>query len=84
MAPEAIAAWQQAADFWYLWSSSAFLRAYAAATAATDLLPQSEPHLDLLLKVHLMERAIEELLFELDNRPDGITAALQGILELAQ
>ena len=84
VAPDAIAAWQQAADFWYAWSSSAFLRAYSTATAATDLLPRSEPQLDLLLKVHLMERAIEELQYELDNRPDRATFALHGILELAQ
>ncbi len=84
VAPDAIAAWQQAADFWYAWSSSAFLRAYSTATAATDLLPRSEPQLDLLLKVHLMERAIEELQYELDNRPERATFALHGILELSQ
>jgi maltose alpha-D-glucosyltransferase / alpha-amylase len=82
VAPDAIAAWQQAADFWYLWTSSAFLRAYAAATASTNLLPRSETQLDLLLKVHLLERTVEELQYALANRPDNVPAALRGILEL--
>ena len=82
VAPDAVAAWQQAAEFWYLWSSSAFLRAYETATAQTDLLPKSDAHRDLLLKVHLMERAIWDLQSELDNRPDRVAAALHGILKL--
>ena len=83
VASDAIAPWQQAADFWYMWSSSAFLRAYATATSATDLLPKSDAQLDLLLNVHLMERTVGELQHELDNRPDGVVGALHGILELA-
>jgi maltose alpha-D-glucosyltransferase/alpha-amylase len=83
VAPDAVTVWQQAADFWYLWTSSAFLRAYAAATAATDLLPKPSAQLDLLLKVHLMEKAIHEVQDELDNRPDRVAVPLRGILELA-
>jgi maltose alpha-D-glucosyltransferase / alpha-amylase len=80
--PDAVAAWQSAADFWHVWNSSAFLKAYLAATSATELLPKSRAQLELLLQVQLMERAAYELQHELNNRPDRAAIPLRGILEL--
>jgi maltose alpha-D-glucosyltransferase/alpha-amylase len=83
VAPDAIAAWQQAADFWYSWTSSAFLKAYIAATAATDLLPKADTQIDMLLQVFLLEKAIGELQLELASRPERVIVPLRGILELS-
>jgi maltose alpha-D-glucosyltransferase/alpha-amylase len=83
VAVDALAAWQQAADFWYVWNSSAFLRAYTAAIAPTGLVPTASAPLNLLLQVHLMEKAVYELRLELDNRSDRVAVPLQGILELS-
>ncbi len=80
--PDAEAALRQAAHFWYLWSSSAFLKAYAAATSGTSLLPNSRAQLDLLLQVHLLEEAVYELQYDLNDSPDQLSVALNHILEL--
>ena len=67
VAPEAIASWREAARFWNLWSSSAFLRAYLQTPAAA-LLPTQQAQQDLLLDFYLLERAVQELRFELGAR----------------
>ncbi|HEV3416168.1 MAG TPA: maltose alpha-D-glucosyltransferase [Pirellulales bacterium] len=80
--PDAQTAIKEAAEFWYVWTSSAFLRAYAAAVSTADLLPTNPAHIDALFDFHLLERAIYELNYELNNRPDDVETPLRGILEL--
>jgi maltose alpha-D-glucosyltransferase / alpha-amylase len=80
--PDALATWKSAAAFWQQWTSSAFLKAYLAATDAAELLPRPRVQLNLLLQVHLMARATYELQYELKNRPDRVASPLQVILEL--
>jgi maltose alpha-D-glucosyltransferase/alpha-amylase len=81
-APDAQTAVREAAEFWYVWTSSAFLRAYATAAAPADLLPASPDHIDALFDFHLLERAVYELSYELNNRPDEVETPLRGILEM--
>ncbi len=79
---DALTTWKSAADFWRRWVSSAFLKSYLATTAGTQLWPSSPAQLNLLLQVHLMQRATYELEHELKARPDRVAIPLQGILEL--
>jgi maltose alpha-D-glucosyltransferase/alpha-amylase len=37
-----------------------------------------------LLDLFLVEKALYELRYELDNRPDWVGATLRGLLEMAQ
>jgi maltose alpha-D-glucosyltransferase/alpha-amylase len=68
-------AWQQSACL-------EFLRAYREHIAANpDLLP-SPDDAQLLLNVYLLEKALYELLYELNNRPEWLTIPLDGILAL--
>jgi len=80
--PDAQTALREAADFWYVWTSSAFLRAYAAAVTPADLLPTTAAHIDLLFDFHHLERAIYELGYELSTRPEEVETPLRGIVEL--
>jgi maltose alpha-D-glucosyltransferase/alpha-amylase len=80
--PDAQTALREAAEFWYVWTSSAFLRAYAAAAAPADLLPANPAHIDALFDFHLLERAIYELSYELNNRPEEVESPLRGILDM--
>ncbi len=80
-APDAVAAWQNAASFWALWSSSAFLRAYALATEDSGLLPHTRGHWDLLLQFHLLAEAIYELRAALSDAPQQAAAPLARILQ---
>ncbi len=83
VAPDSVGAWQQAANFWSLWTASGFLRAYSTTSAACDLLPKSRQQWDLLLHFHLLEEAIYELRDILNNTPEQVSISLHRILELS-
>jgi maltose alpha-D-glucosyltransferase/alpha-amylase len=67
------------------WESAAvaeFLRAYQAEIAARkDLLPAAE-HAQNLYSAYVLEKALYELLYELNNRPTWLSIPLGGILYL--
>ncbi len=76
------------ARWWQRWVSAAFLGAYLAAPEAADdgaaprLLPADPADLALLLDVYLLDKAIYELRYELNNRPEWVPIPLTGILQL--
>ena len=74
-----IAAWGR---LWQNAASAEFLRAYRETIAANpDLLP-SPQQCQSLLGAYLLEKAIYELLYELNNRPAWLRIPLAGILSL--
>jgi maltose alpha-D-glucosyltransferase/alpha-amylase len=72
------------ARFWCAWVSAAFLRAYLKRTARTAFLPQTHEELRVLCDIHLLEKAIYELGYELEYRPDWVRIPLRGILQLLE
>jgi maltose alpha-D-glucosyltransferase/alpha-amylase len=70
------------ATFHQRWSSITFLSAYLPPVVASGLLPSSRPELALLLEVHLLEKALYELSYELDSRPHWVELPLQGLLDV--
>jgi maltose alpha-D-glucosyltransferase/alpha-amylase len=80
--PEALAAPQAALRFWCFWSSSAFLKTYAATVSPAGLLPESPAQRESLLHFHLLQRTIQELMSDLNHRPQQAIVPLRGILEL--
>jgi maltose alpha-D-glucosyltransferase / alpha-amylase len=69
-------------EFHSTWSSVAFLRAYLGQMGETSLLPATPAELALLLDVHLLEKALSELSYELDTRPAWVELPLRGILAI--
>ena len=67
------------AQFWYLWVCVAFLKAYLPAGGRASILPREKDGLRALLDAYLLEKAIYELGYELNNRPDWLKIPLQGI-----
>jgi maltose alpha-D-glucosyltransferase/alpha-amylase len=67
--------------FWYRWVSATFLKAYLRVTRGTGLLPEAREDLEILLDAHLMEKAIYEVAYELNNRPAWIKIPLLGIVQ---
>jgi maltose alpha-D-glucosyltransferase/alpha-amylase len=80
--PDTIAAWQQAATFWHVWSSSSFLRCYSGVEGVAALLSKAREEVDLLLRFHLVAEAIDDLESELADDGQRVTAPLSRIVEL--
>jgi maltose alpha-D-glucosyltransferase/alpha-amylase len=73
------------ARLWQNAVSTAFLRAYRLSIDATNpnLIPRPA-QAQLFLNAYLLEKALYELLYELDNRPAWVRIPLAGILALPQ
>jgi maltose alpha-D-glucosyltransferase/alpha-amylase len=72
------------ADCWNGWVASAFLHGYLAVAKEGSFLPHTREELEVLLDVYLLEKAIYELGYELNNRPDWVKLPLLGILSLME
>jgi maltose alpha-D-glucosyltransferase/alpha-amylase len=70
------------ARFWYVWVSVAFLQSYLNAVAEARWLPSSSEELNSLLNFFLLEKAVYELRYEMNNRPDWVGVPLQGLQDL--
>jgi maltose alpha-D-glucosyltransferase/alpha-amylase len=71
---------------WHNAVSNEFLRAYKAAlisseSPATNLLPPL-PQAQIMLDAYLLEKALYEVLYELNNRPAWIRVPLSGIFAI--
>jgi maltose alpha-D-glucosyltransferase/alpha-amylase len=80
--PSAQAALQPWAQAWTNAVSAEFLTAWRATLAASPRLSPQLPHADSLLHACLLEKALYELLYELNNRPTWLPIPLAGILSL--
>jgi maltose alpha-D-glucosyltransferase/alpha-amylase len=76
---ERLAPW---ADLWETWVGAAFLRAYFPAVLGSALLPSTREEVDVLLQAFVIDKALYELGYELNNRPDWIHIPLAGLLRL--
>jgi maltose alpha-D-glucosyltransferase / alpha-amylase len=80
--PEDMSLLEKWADFWQTWASATYLREYLALAGQGEFLPQQEPDLQVLLNAFILEKAVYELGYELNNRPDWVRLPLCGILQL--
>lgn len=71
--------WAQA---WYAAVASRFLKAYFETAQAGAFLPPSREEASALLQFHLLEKAVYELGYELNNRPAWVGIPMSGILQL--
>lgn len=69
------------AQTWQRWASARFLNEYRSTAGTCKFLPQSENEFAVLLDAYLLEKAVYELGYELNNRPDWVWLPLQGILQ---
>jgi maltose alpha-D-glucosyltransferase/alpha-amylase len=65
-----------------LWVSIAFLQEYLGTAGDAAFLPQERDDLEMLLDIFVMEKAVYEVGYELNNRPNWVRIPLQGILGL--
>jgi maltose alpha-D-glucosyltransferase/alpha-amylase len=72
---------------WQVWVDRAFLKAYLAGACSNGdgrgpLVPEDPEELVLLLRAFLLERAVQELGWELAHRPGWVRIPLVGIVRL--
>ena len=82
--PEDMAAMEPWARIWNVWISSTFLNSYLEHAAPGGFLPANRDELNILLNTYLLEKALYELGYELNNRPDWVRIPIAGILQLVQ
>ena len=80
--PEDLPALEKWARAWYLWVTAAFLKSYLDLITPTRLLPPDREGLQIILDATLIDKAIYETNYELNNRPDWVRIPLQGILDV--
>ncbi|HXV21717.1 MAG TPA: putative maltokinase, partial [Desulfuromonadales bacterium] len=72
------------AEAWYRHVSGVFLHAYLGTVASASFVPAERHDLEIMLEAFLLDKAVYELGYELDNRPDWVGVPLRGIRELVE
>jgi maltose alpha-D-glucosyltransferase/alpha-amylase len=72
------------AEAWYLWVSATFLKSYLDIMVDTPILPQTREGMKVILDAYLLDKALYEVNYELNNRPDWVGLPLQGILQVLE
>jgi maltose alpha-D-glucosyltransferase / alpha-amylase len=76
---EALATWL---DWWLAWSSAAFLEGYFEVASDQPFVPDDPDHTRILLDAFLLEKAVYELGYEMNNRPEWVGIPLAGIRQV--
>jgi maltose alpha-D-glucosyltransferase/alpha-amylase len=69
-------------ELWYRVVSGLFLHSYLETALNEEYLPRNKADRSVLLEAFLMEKALYELMYELNNRPDWAAIPLQGLDDL--
>ena len=72
------------AQGWIFWVSVVFLQSYLEASRGGGFLPTAKDEMKTLLDLHLLYKAVYELSYELNNRPDWVGVPIRGILDILQ
>ncbi len=69
---------------WVTWVTVAYLRGYLDAIGEVDLVPKDADARRVQLDAHLIEKALYEIRYELDHRPDWVGIPIAGLKRLLQ
>jgi maltose alpha-D-glucosyltransferase/alpha-amylase len=73
---EAIKPW---GEIWYKLVAGIFLKSYIDTARDAPFIPNKSEELDTLLRAFLLEKAVYELGYEMNNRPDWVIIPIEGI-----
>ena len=80
--PEDVARLEPWAQLWERSAAAAFLRAYRETAQGAEFLPVESRDFRKLLDVFLLDKALYEVLYELNARPAWVRIPLMGIMSL--
>jgi maltose alpha-D-glucosyltransferase/alpha-amylase len=67
---------------WESFVTAEFLRAYRGTVGDSPIVPARQSDFDAVLAVYVLDKALYELVYELNNRPAWIRIPLHGIVSL--
>jgi maltose alpha-D-glucosyltransferase/alpha-amylase len=70
--------------FWQAWVSTTYLASYLEHAGRSGSLTTDKDEIALLLDIYMLEKAVYEIGYELNNRPGWVVVPLEGILDLLQ
>ncbi|MEX2015040.1 MAG: hypothetical protein WD873_00290, partial [Candidatus Hydrogenedentales bacterium] len=73
---------RQWADTWVSVISGAFLDEYLQAAGQADFIPTTRERVENLLRALMLDKALYEVNYEINNRPAWVDVPLQAILQL--
>jgi maltose alpha-D-glucosyltransferase/alpha-amylase len=82
--PADVAVLEPWGHFWYQWVGATFLKGYFAATGETFLFPPARDDLRTLFQAFLLERAVYELGYELNQQRDQVAIPLLALLQMLE
>jgi maltose alpha-D-glucosyltransferase / alpha-amylase len=72
------------ADLWYACAGGVFIKSYLDTAKGASFIPDGTDDIGMFLKIFLLEKAVYEVGYELNNRPDWVIISLKGILQLME
>jgi maltose alpha-D-glucosyltransferase/alpha-amylase len=81
--PEDLACLEPWARLWERSASTEFLRAYRETAQGADFLPANKSDFRQLLEVFMLDKALYEVLYELNSRPAWLRIPMFGIMSLS-
>lgn len=67
------------AETWYYLVTRMFLQGYYENVGENNFIPEKEEDIEILMETFLLEKAVYEMNYELNNRPDWVLIPLRGI-----
>ncbi|MVN21694.1 maltose alpha-D-glucosyltransferase [Mucilaginibacter arboris] len=64
---------------WYHYMSGFFIKSYLKTVEGSGFVPKQSGDLEILMQTFLLQKAVYELNYELNNRPNWVTVPLRGI-----
>jgi maltose alpha-D-glucosyltransferase/alpha-amylase len=69
---------------WYHYMSGFFMKAYLEQVDGLPFVPKDSADLQLMMQTFLLQKAVYELNYELNNRPTWVTVPLRGIKSIIE
>ncbi|MGB8354716.1 MAG: putative maltokinase, partial [Chthoniobacteraceae bacterium] len=80
--PEDAELLQPWAEMWADWVGRLFMETYLETAKSASFIPLDPEALNVLLEVHLLEKATYEVCYELNNRPEWVFLPVRGIMRM--
>ncbi len=80
--PEDVSYLEPWAELWPAYVSAVFLDSYLKSAGKAPFLPLEKAQLPIMLDAFLLDKAVYELGYELNNRPDWVIIPLRGITNI--